>query len=511
MSPADALYRAVCAAPHDDLPRLVYADWLEENGRAHRAEFIRVQCRLADASPADAEYVDLLEREAELKAILWRELEADRPTLPAGIGWEPEHRGFAERLRFANTYNQPLQPVIDRLAGVNAGVPISGLRGVLAPSELRQLSSSPLATTLTSLHLDSAYARDHYGGVVEVLAEPTTLPSLRRLYVGDDLDADQFRRLTGSPVFAELREFHVGRGSDFRAPNLSSLPLRVVGIAGIGRERTDGGLHHFRPEGMRNVHTLFGVHADRPADNPFQFLEVFPQLARLELHRQPDDLGGLVAPSAIKLAYLTINSKPRPPLPSLSTDSRLNGLRVLELHSAFASAARVWLRSPALVGLRQLTLHESSNGKAPDWFASARCWESLTSFRWSRGTSPPPAPLRWLTDVRAVRLKHLDLKGLVLGDAGAVALASNPSLGNLTRLNLSGCRIGPRGVQALLQSPHLQRLVELNLYANSGGDAVAALADPGVMPELGLADVAANGVSDEVRRRLEHRPAIRAR
>lgn len=42
-----ALLAAVCAAPGDDLPRLVLADWLEEHGKEERSEFIRVQCELA--------------------------------------------------------------------------------------------------------------------------------------------------------------------------------------------------------------------------------------------------------------------------------------------------------------------------------------------------------------------------------------------------------------------------------------------------------------------------------
>lgn len=41
---ADGLYRAILERPHDLLVRRVYADWLEENGEAERAEFIRVQC-----------------------------------------------------------------------------------------------------------------------------------------------------------------------------------------------------------------------------------------------------------------------------------------------------------------------------------------------------------------------------------------------------------------------------------------------------------------------------------
>jgi uncharacterized protein (TIGR02996 family) len=40
------LLAAVRAAPDDDLPRLVMADWLEENGRGDRAEFVRLQCEI---------------------------------------------------------------------------------------------------------------------------------------------------------------------------------------------------------------------------------------------------------------------------------------------------------------------------------------------------------------------------------------------------------------------------------------------------------------------------------
>ena len=47
MTTQDALLAAVLANPADDLPRLVYADYLEENGDPERAEFIRVQVEMA--------------------------------------------------------------------------------------------------------------------------------------------------------------------------------------------------------------------------------------------------------------------------------------------------------------------------------------------------------------------------------------------------------------------------------------------------------------------------------
>lgn len=37
----------IIAHPDDDTPRLIYADWLDEQDKTARAEFIRVQCELA--------------------------------------------------------------------------------------------------------------------------------------------------------------------------------------------------------------------------------------------------------------------------------------------------------------------------------------------------------------------------------------------------------------------------------------------------------------------------------
>jgi uncharacterized protein (TIGR02996 family) len=62
----DALLRAVWDAPHDDAPRLVYADWLEENGDAARAEFIRVQIELARFEWDDDRHRKLAQRRARL-------------------------------------------------------------------------------------------------------------------------------------------------------------------------------------------------------------------------------------------------------------------------------------------------------------------------------------------------------------------------------------------------------------------------------------------------------------
>lgn len=109
MTEGDMLLRAVLASPEDDTPRLVYADWLEENDRGKQAEYIRemVACDSGDY------------REQRARCISWDMMSgepadpdaAHRPTLTeiTGLmnadkrddGWECQRwywRGFVERI-----------------------------------------------------------------------------------------------------------------------------------------------------------------------------------------------------------------------------------------------------------------------------------------------------------------------------------------------------------------------------------------------------------------------------
>jgi uncharacterized protein (TIGR02996 family) len=65
-----AFLDAICAQPDDDTARLVYADWLAENGQADRGEFIRADIEFA-RTPPNTETDErrrrvLLERRTEL-------------------------------------------------------------------------------------------------------------------------------------------------------------------------------------------------------------------------------------------------------------------------------------------------------------------------------------------------------------------------------------------------------------------------------------------------------------
>ena len=66
--PPDAapLLAAIASDPEDDLPRLVYADWLDETGQPDRAEFVRLQCHSARVGPLDPSWAPAKLREYDL-------------------------------------------------------------------------------------------------------------------------------------------------------------------------------------------------------------------------------------------------------------------------------------------------------------------------------------------------------------------------------------------------------------------------------------------------------------
>ena len=88
MTDQDALLRAVRAHPDDDTPRLVYADWLDEHGDPRRAEFVRVQCRIAraDDDRPDSGFPSDVFRQYELWRVNGRTWAAG---LPGGPGPAP--------------------------------------------------------------------------------------------------------------------------------------------------------------------------------------------------------------------------------------------------------------------------------------------------------------------------------------------------------------------------------------------------------------------------------------
>jgi uncharacterized protein (TIGR02996 family) len=68
MSQETAFLDAIRCSPGDDATRLVYADWLDEQGdkeSARKSSYIRLECRLAEIAADSDEYVKLLNQRHE--------------------------------------------------------------------------------------------------------------------------------------------------------------------------------------------------------------------------------------------------------------------------------------------------------------------------------------------------------------------------------------------------------------------------------------------------------------
>ena len=88
MSDREAFVAAIAANPHDDLPRLVFADWLDEHGDPERAEFIRTQIRWHHTDADERKQLD--QRAGELFREHWMRwfgplLSALEPEFPSAL------------------------------------------------------------------------------------------------------------------------------------------------------------------------------------------------------------------------------------------------------------------------------------------------------------------------------------------------------------------------------------------------------------------------------------------
>lgn len=125
-----ALLRAVLTNPEANLPRLVYADWLDDHGQPDRAEFIRLQCEIAShPSPPplfarrEHELWNNLAQDAALTAD-WLLLGPEQYLLRAGRLQQGQPYGICRR-GFVDEVCLPLAIFLDRAADLFARMPVT--------------------------------------------------------------------------------------------------------------------------------------------------------------------------------------------------------------------------------------------------------------------------------------------------------------------------------------------------------------------------------------------------
>jgi uncharacterized protein (TIGR02996 family) len=128
MTDRAALLRAIAATPWDDLPRLVFADWLDENGEPDRAEYIRLEIEierhLAAGQNPPAEHLARRRHFAEA-VTRWH---AELPKLP-GLTWGKRfRRGFPVAATVAN-----LEQIVRHAEAFVGIVPLESLKARAVP------------------------------------------------------------------------------------------------------------------------------------------------------------------------------------------------------------------------------------------------------------------------------------------------------------------------------------------------------------------------------------------
>ena len=473
-----ALEAAIVASADDDTPRLAYADWLDENGDHDRAEFIRVQCRLADLSPAEPDWIDLTERQEELVARLEHRFppaDLDRAnrfyfgTDIIGAHEEPYRRGFpyfiACQQRGAEWTREETARTVSFFSRLVQTTTIRGFHPYEIPSEsLSTLLSSPAAATLRSLAVQPSAItgsdEEERVSFYRVLATSPVLRNVQHLFLYGGIPADGVELLARAKNLAGVRRLAI-----------QGLPASRTVLEKFARATWFRGLRHLRialgepsvaKALLRGIGSLPKLHTlDLPDLWKGAVKDLasgqFRALARL-LYVGPLDTACAKALAQGKFprlaAFVATNCGIRnEAFKALMRSDWFESLRVMDLSTnQIGDRSITALRThPVAKSLRVLKLGENEFGESsfglvsdPSSFPALSTLD-LGSYTKRKGTSNKLS--NCVASLQNPRLRHLNLKGWPLGDSGMKALAANPALAGLTRLDISSCQIGDAGAR----------------------------------------------------------------
>jgi uncharacterized protein (TIGR02996 family) len=208
-SPEAAFLEAVCADPAADGPRLIYADWLDEQGDP-RGEFIRLQCALGRLAADDP-----LVRPLTLRlGTFGRYMSAWEAPLKPVVGGMEWARGFVE------TVNVEARTFLRRAAELFRLAPVRRVRFLDVGTSLGRLMESPYLARLTALTIFAQHTDER---LTRALVESPYLDGLRTLNIARNRVGDRgAERLAWSPRFRHLTELDLSDNA------VGDLGLRAV-------------------------------------------------------------------------------------------------------------------------------------------------------------------------------------------------------------------------------------------------------------------------------------------
>ena len=325
MTGPDALLAAVLAAPDDDLPRLVFADWCDDHGDPDRADLIRVQSARAALPAHDPTRERLRDREDALIR-----LGHDRWKVADIRGVQKFVRGFVE------SWFGTADWLLAAAGPLFATAPVRELRIRNAGGFVARLAKLPELARVESLDL---YGNGLAGGdqLGRLLAE-APLDRLRGLNVGNNglslvLDLPQ---LVDSPVAARLTRLDLS-GNPLGYPSADNA---------IGALAATGGLPNLRELSIRHNEQAAAAALHPAGAEVLARSDRFGHLRRLDLSGHRVGTAGLLAvltgPLSARLTHLDVSNN------EVGRDGGRWGSRVIEL----AGRRRPRLRHLSLGGRR---------------------------------------------------------------------------------------------------------------------------------------------------------------
>jgi uncharacterized protein (TIGR02996 family) len=495
----EMLLRAIVEDPEADDLRLIYADWLQDHGEPERAEFIRVQVRLATLDEDDPDFRELHGREQDLLAAYSRCWLGELPAeffLDRFLEKAEFHRGFPEVLRLKGTTflaaaeaAQKVTP-IPRLI-LEAGYPAAELAECPALANVRDLTlwgagaPEEFAGFLRSrfLRLTDLYVGGEQPGVAAVVAAWPGVASLRSLRLaGNNLGQRGIRALAASPYLAGLQRL-----------DLSGCPLDLAALRELVRwtQLSAGielGLSFTAPIERESMNLLAGwPHVDgietlNLTGMGLAELADLPELPRLrKIYAESKQINPAAAQAlaslpqlrTLRLLWLKRNPLGDEGLRWIASATHFGAVRHLDLDDTQVGddGLVALAAAPALRPVRLLLQNNHFHARGVEALASSPVLE---------------------------RVEDLDLSRARIGDAGLVALARGRGLRWPRRLGLSQCGLNADGVMALSGANWASELRELELSTNTVGDrAGVALVRSPILTHLHTLEMGSAEVGDE--------------
>lgn len=221
MTHADAFLQDILAHPDDDAPRLIFADWLEEQGHANstaRAEFIRIQCALAARNLLEQQRAELMRREKQILAE-W-EKEWVRPIRRLIETWE-FHRGFIDDVvMLDHKFFTHARQLFRRAPIQRLGLQIRIYRDFGLPCNIAALADNKHLRRLRGLGLKENQLDSRHLRALIVSEHLTSLTELDLSYnrIGDS----GIRALAGWPLLSQMKYLNL-RGNDMGTTGVRAL------------------------------------------------------------------------------------------------------------------------------------------------------------------------------------------------------------------------------------------------------------------------------------------------